>query len=29
MHFGWTVLLPLALANIVATSVGAFWLAHR
>jgi len=29
MHFGWKVLLPIALANIVATSVGAYWLAHR
>jgi NADH-quinone oxidoreductase subunit H len=29
MHFGWKVLLPLALANIVVTSVWAYWIAHR
>jgi NADH-quinone oxidoreductase subunit H len=29
MHFGWKVLLPVALANIVATAVGAYWIAHR
>ena len=28
MHFGWKVLLPIALANIVATAVGAWWIAH-
>jgi NADH-quinone oxidoreductase subunit H len=29
MHFGWKVLLPAALANIVITSVWAYWSAHR
>ena len=29
MHFGWKVLLPVALANIVATSAIASWLGHR
>jgi NADH:ubiquinone oxidoreductase subunit H len=29
MHFGWKVLLPVALLNIVVTSAGAWWLAHR
>ena len=29
MHFGWKVLLPVALANIVATSAVAYWIGHR
>jgi len=29
MNFGWKVLLPLALLNIVVTSLGAYWIAHR
>jgi len=29
MHFGWKVLLPIALANIVVTAAGAWWIANR
>jgi len=29
MHFGWKVLLPVALANIVVTSAVAYWIGHR
>ncbi len=29
MNFGWKVLLPASLANIVITSVWAYWIAHR
>jgi NADH-quinone oxidoreductase subunit H len=28
MHFGWKVLLPIALANIVVTAVFEFWRTH-